>query len=61
LWKRDTRNLRDSYIQQGGSNLKLFGVQEKGNRKAAAIFGVDEWYVCLWWKHKAAISGDKVS
>jgi hypothetical protein len=26
------------------------------NRKAAALFGVDESNVRLWWKHKAAIS-----
>jgi hypothetical protein len=31
--------------------------EEKGNRKAAAIFGVDESNVQLWRKHKAAISG----
>jgi hypothetical protein len=30
--------------------------REKGNRKAAAIFGVDESNVRLWRKHKAAIS-----
>jgi hypothetical protein len=34
---------------------------EKGNRKAAAIFGVDESNVRLWQKHKAAISGCEVS
>jgi transposase-like protein len=28
--------------------------EEKGNRKAAAIFGVDESNVRLWRKHKAA-------
>jgi hypothetical protein len=31
--------------------------EEKGNRKATAIFGVDESNVRLWRKHKAAISG----
>jgi transposase-like protein len=31
--------------------------EEKGNCKAAAIFGVDESNVRLWRKHKAAISG----
>jgi hypothetical protein len=31
--------------------------EKKGNLKAAAIFGVDESNVRLWWKHKAAISG----
>jgi transposase-like protein len=31
--------------------------EEKGNCKAAAIFGVDESNVRLWWKHKAVISG----
>jgi hypothetical protein len=30
--------------------------EEKGNRKAAAIFGVDESNVRLWQKHKAAMS-----
>jgi len=30
--------------------------QDKGNRKAAAIFGVDESNVRLWRKHKASIS-----
>jgi hypothetical protein len=30
--------------------------EEKGNRKAAAIFGVDESNVQLWRKHKTAIS-----
>ena len=31
--------------------------EDKGNRKAAAIFGDDESNVRLWRKHKAAISG----
>ena len=35
--------------------------EEKGNRKAAAIFGVDESNVRLWRKHKAAISGCEAS
>jgi hypothetical protein len=30
--------------------------EEKGNRKAAAIFGVNECNVKLWRKHDAAIS-----
>ena len=30
--------------------------KDKGSRKAAAIFGVDESNVRLWRKHKAAIS-----
>jgi hypothetical protein len=30
--------------------------EEKGNRKAAAVFGVDESNVQLWRKHNAAIS-----
>jgi len=30
--------------------------EDKGNRKAAAIFGVDESNVRLWQKHKATIS-----
>jgi hypothetical protein len=35
--------------------------EEKGNRKAAEIFGVDESNVRLWQKHNAAISGREVS
>jgi len=35
--------------------------EDKGNRKAAAIFGVDESNVRLWRKHKAAISGCEAS
>jgi hypothetical protein len=35
--------------------------EEKGNCKAAAIFGVDENKVRLWRKHKAAISGCEAS
>ena len=35
--------------------------QDKGNRKAAAIFGVDKSNVWLWQKHKAAIRGCEVS
>ena len=35
--------------------------EDKGNRKAAAIFGVDDSNVRLWWKQKAAISGCEVS
>jgi hypothetical protein len=34
---------------------------EKGNRKTAAIFGVDESNVRLWQKHNAAISGCEAS
>jgi transposase-like protein len=30
--------------------------KEKGNCKAAAIFGVDESNIRLWWKHKTVIS-----
>jgi hypothetical protein len=36
-------------------------VEEKGNRKAAAIFGVNESNVLLWRKHIAAISGCEAS
>jgi hypothetical protein len=32
-------------------------VEEKGNCKAAEIFGPDESNVQLWLKHKIAISG----
>ena len=35
--------------------------EDKGNRKAAAIFGVDKSNVRLWRKHKAAISGCEAS
>ena len=35
--------------------------EDKGNHKAAAIFGVDESNVQLWWKHKAVISGCEAS
>jgi transposase-like protein len=35
--------------------------EEKGNCKAAAIFGVDESNVRLWRKHKAAMSGREAS
>jgi hypothetical protein len=35
--------------------------EENGNRKAAAIFGVDESNVRLWRKHKATISGCEAS
>ena len=34
---------------------------EKGNRKAAAIFGVDESNVRLWRKHKTAFRGCEAS
>ena len=35
--------------------------EDKGNCKAAAIFGVDESNVRLWRKHKEAISGGEAS
>jgi len=35
--------------------------EDKGNCKAAAVFGVDESNIRLWWKHKAAISGCEAS
>jgi transposase-like protein len=35
--------------------------EEKGNRKAAAIFGVNESNVRLWRKHNAAISKHEAS
>ena len=35
--------------------------EDKANRKAAAIFGVDESNVWLWRKHKAAINGCEAS
>ena len=39
----------------------IWCAQEKGNRKAAAIFGVDESNVRLWRKHKTVISGSETS
>jgi hypothetical protein len=35
--------------------------EEKGNRKGAVIFGVDESNIRMWWKHMAVISGCEVS
>jgi hypothetical protein len=35
--------------------------EEKENRKAAAIFRVDESNIRLWRKHKTAISGCEAS
>jgi hypothetical protein len=35
--------------------------EEKGNRKDAAIFGVNESNVRLWQKHNAVISGCEAS
>jgi transposase-like protein len=35
--------------------------EEKGNRKTAAIFGVDESNVRLWRKYKALIGGCEAS
>jgi transposase-like protein len=35
--------------------------EEKGNHKAAAIFGVNESNIRLWWKHNTAISGREAS
>ena len=61
LWKRDARNLKDYHVRQS-SNVKLIRcAEDKGNRKAAAIFGVDESNVRLWRKHKAAFSGCEAS
>jgi hypothetical protein len=39
----------------------IWCAEEKGNRKAAAIFGVDESNVRLWWNHKTVISGCEAS
>jgi transposase-like protein len=39
----------------------IWCAEEKGNRKAAAIFGVNENNVRLWRKHNAAISGRELS
>jgi transposase-like protein len=35
--------------------------EEKGNRIAAAVFGVDESNIRLWRKHKTVISGCEAS
>jgi N-acetylglucosamine kinase-like BadF-type ATPase len=40
---------------------EVFQCAEKGNRKAAAIFGVDASNVQLWQKHKAVINRCEVS
>jgi len=37
----------------------IWYTEEKGNRKATVIFGVDESNVQLWRKYKTAISGFK--
>jgi hypothetical protein len=39
----------------------IWSAEEKGNRKAAAIFGVYESNVQLWRKHKTVISGCEAS
>ena len=39
----------------------IWCAEDKGNCKAAAIFGVNESNVRLWRKHKAAISGCEAS
>jgi transposase-like protein len=39
----------------------IWCTEEKGNRKAAAIFGVNECNVRLWRKHNAAIGGHQAS
>jgi len=39
----------------------IWCAEDKGNRKAAEIFGVDESTVWLWRKHKAVISGCEAS
>jgi hypothetical protein len=41
LWKTDARNLKDSYMAKFKREVIRFA-EEWGNRKAAAIFGVDE-------------------
>jgi len=39
----------------------IWCAQEKGNHRAAAIFGVDESNTLLWRKHETAISGCEAS
>jgi len=39
----------------------IWCAEDKGNCKAAAIFGVDENNIRLWRKHKAAIIGWEAS
>jgi len=56
----DARNLRLAYRAKFKREV-IRCAEDKGNRKAAAIFGVDESNVRLWRKHKAAISGCEAS
>jgi hypothetical protein len=39
----------------------IWCTEEKGNHKAAALFGADESNVRLWQKHKAVISACEAS
>jgi len=39
----------------------IWCAEDKGRRKATAVFGVDESNVRLWRKHKAAIRGCEAS
>jgi len=57
---RDARNLRLSCTAKFKREV-IRCTEDKGNRKVAAIFGVDESSIQLWWKHKAAIGGCEVS
>jgi hypothetical protein len=52
LRKRDASNLRLSHTAKFQQEV-VRCTEEKGeNRKADAIFGVDERYIRLWWKPK---------
>jgi hypothetical protein len=57
LLKSNVTNQKDYHIKQS-SNVKLYGA-ERGNRKPAAIFGVNG-NVQLWLKHKAVFSDCEV-
>jgi len=52
---RHQKSKRLSYTAKFKREVILHA-EDKGNRKAAAIFRVDESNIRLWQKHKAAIS-----
>jgi hypothetical protein len=60
IWKSKSKSKRLSYTAKFKREV-IQCAEEKGNRKAAAIFGVDESNIRLWLKHKAAMSGCEAS
>jgi transposase-like protein len=54
------KSIRLSYTAKFKCEVIRFA-EEKGNRKAAAIFGVDESNIRLWQEHKAVTSGCEAS